>query len=209
MDHRTALDLIEPCSKKLLQFQLQAYREFDEVHASGADPTLRLSVERSRPKWVNERINWLLEMEYGAAGPVRLVKQDDGLKYLLIEGRDFNLGIRAKKLDTGWRSYNHKSDQQDTLRRRGLFDDCDVPTHHLVLGYRDTSDLQPALSHVAITHECNHVEVVRLLWTASAGVIPIEAHSVQLSLELPQPPGMRRRRRDDESDDEALNKKRG
>ena len=89
MDHQTALDLIEPYAKKLLEFQLQSYSKFDQVHANEDEPTLRLSVEHSRPKWVNERVNWLMEMEYGTAGPVRLVKKYDGLKYLLIEGDDF------------------------------------------------------------------------------------------------------------------------
>lgn len=209
MDHRAALDLLDAHESTLLDLQLQAYRDFDDTHADG---TLKVSVEASRPKWVNTRVNHLLEMHFGTIGPVRL--QTDGqLKFLFIEGDDFNLGVRAKKVDANWRSCNHDSGQQDFLRQDGHFPGWNVPTYHLVLGYRQTEGLQPAISHVGITWERQSVEMIRLLWTKSEGVIafPVEIQESlkdQTQATQPAPPKLRRRKSDDAADGRG-NRKQG
>jgi len=207
VDHRAVLGIVNGCTEALLADQLRAYGEFDQVHASRTDATLRLSVEGSRPKWVNDRLNYFLEMRYGKRGPIRMITQGQ-LRYLFIEGDEFNLGIRAKKVDEHWRSSNHDSAQQDELRTDGLFKCWDIPTYHFVLGYRDSGGLQPEITHVGITWEHKVVEMIRLLWTKSQGVIPF-AQEIQPNLDmppLPKPTTLRRRRKPGDSDDKPQKK---
>ena len=196
MDQSKALELIEPIASQLLDIQLLAYKEFDDCHPE----PIRATVEGARPKWVHDRVCYHLDMAFGKAGPRRM-KDHGGLKYLFVEGPDFNLGIRAKKLDADYRSYQHPSGQQDSLRQSGLFPD-EVPTYHAILGYRDTGGLQPAISHVVLTWEKTaDVEVIKVLWTASEGRLPVRP--IQINLPEPPPPKMRRKKRADEGDKET------
>lgn len=187
MDQRALLDLLRPVQDALVEDQLSAYHEFDKQHKA----SVRLHVEPARPKWVNCWTMHMLEMRYGTGGDIRVVTKNR-LKYLFIPGPDFNLGLRVKKFGPDWRTYQHRSDQQDRLRRSGRFS-WHKKTLHRFFGYRDSGGLQPSITDIAITEETrDEVRVIAHLWTPAQGIIRIQ--TVQETL-LPKPTTIRPRRR--------------
>jgi hypothetical protein len=203
VDQRAFLELLRPIQDALVEDQLAAYREFDKHHRA----SVRVHVEPARPKWVNCWTMHLLEMRYGTGGDIRVVTKNR-LKYLFIPGPEFNLGIRAKKFGPDWRTYQHRSGQQDRLRRSGRFS-WHKKTLQLFLGYRDSGGLQPAITDVAITRESKlEVCMIAHLWTPAQGIIRIQ--EIQENLPLPKPTTIRpRRRRSEDGEQEKKNKKSG
>jgi hypothetical protein len=143
------LPLVDPIADTLYRLQRQAYDDFD-VHV--VDPAYRLSIDAARPKAVNERILHLMEMEFGRKGKIKMIEHND-LRFLVVAGSDFDIGIRPKKLDNQWRSYQHSSLQQDELRNDGYFAFARKKTFHLFLGYRDAGEIERRMTNVAITWE--------------------------------------------------------
>jgi hypothetical protein len=113
---------------------------------------VRPSVEGARAKFVNLRMLERLRMEFGEDGSPRMIGVDD-LAYLLVEGDEFDVGVRVKKLNRHNLSYNHRSGQQDRLRRGQQFFNVGKPTAHVFLGYRMRGGLEPALTRVSISSE--------------------------------------------------------
>ncbi len=199
--------MLQPYIDRLTEFGKIAYEDFNKVHADA----MRLSVEKARPKWVSERTLWLFEREWGTKGKIRIAtnKRKD-LRFLLIEGHDFNIAIRPKKCDGQWRSSNAYSEQQRELRRTGemtqkrLFP---ARAYNFVLGWRDDGGLQPVLTHLALVWERRgRVDIVSRLWTAEEGTRPIQ----QLQQEIPdvseappQPKIEPKKRKDAAGDGEA------
>ncbi len=149
-----------------------------------------------------------LEKKYGVKGPVRVTtnKRKD-LKFLLIEADGFNIAIRPKKCNEEWRSRNHRSGQQDVIRSTGkmpspmLFEDS--RTFNLVLGWRDSGGLEPALSHIAIVWERRvKAEIIARLWTVIEGTRPITEIQPDLS-EAPPQPKIEPKRKDAAGDGES------
>jgi hypothetical protein len=198
VNQKDFLDALDKFFPAFVEDQLRAYRDFDATHT---DPAIRISIEPARPKWVNARTIHLLEMRFGRKGNPKVVVRQK-LRYLFVDCGEYNVGIRAKKLGPDWKSYNHKSGQQDDLRLSGRFA-WHKRTYHLILGYRDLAGLEPALTHVALTWEHDRrVDVISQLWTATDGIKPMR--EVQENLPLPPPPKMRpRRKRSDERGDKT------
>ena len=90
------------------------------------------------------------------------------MRYLFIESKDFDVGVRVKKLDKNLRSYQHTSHQQDAMRQDRCFpwDTCPA---HIFLGYRMSDDIEPALKSILLTCEGpSENDWHRVLWRPSA-----------------------------------------
>jgi hypothetical protein len=158
----------------------QAFNDFDRW----IPDEFRVIQEPSRPKFMHCQVLCYLEREFGTTGSPRLVN-DNGLKYIVIEAEEFDLGVRTKKLSKQFRSYNHTSKRQDDLRRRGLFPNC--MAYHIFLGYCVRSGLVPSLSNIAMTFEdADGCPVwTYLIWTDEGGINPIQEFQPNL---IPDPP---------------------
>ena len=181
-------------------FQLQAYAEFG---GKISDSAYRLSIEDARAKTVNARVLHLMDMKWGKKGRIRMVNSHD-LRYLLIEGRDFDIGLRPKKLDRNWRSYQAPTDQQESLRQYGVFSWAKKKTYHLFLGYRDAGEVERRITDIAITWERleRGVEVIKKLWNEADGERPTQFIQPDLSnVEAPRAKVRVRRRKDSGSKD--------
>jgi hypothetical protein len=120
------------------------------------------------------------------------------LNYLLIEGKEFDIGVRVKKLDEHFLTNNYPTDQQLSIRRDGCFPWMEKPNIPVFLGYRLSDGLQRTLTHIVVTREIlnrrtRHREVdwMTVLWTLQEGVLPIRDRQDDF---LAPPPKFRRRR---------------
>jgi hypothetical protein len=200
VDRDLIIELCRPYFSRLIQCQRRAFEDFDQT----IPPDVRVTVERSRPNFVYGRTIHHFELEFGRAGTARVV---DGsrLTYLFIEGANFNVGIRCKKLSGRCLSYNHTSWNQENLRGTGCFPEWNLPTAHIFLGYRMRQGLEPAITDIALSSEYRdgngrwRLNWRHLLWTAGEGENPIRPIQPDLPLLPPPPPRVRRKRRPDEA----------
>jgi hypothetical protein len=105
------------------------------------------------------------------------------MRILFVQGQDFDIGLRLKKLDGGYRAYQHDSHQQNDLRRTGQFTtqsfpELDFPLAHVFFGYRCTRGLRHQLRDIAISFEGMtargqyFVDWQRIVWSARGGFDP-------------------------------------
>ena len=134
---------------ELVQHVQGGYDDFDAYVADA----VRVTVEAARAKFVSCRIQARLRLAYGETGPRRMIDESDRLTYLLIEGNDFDVGIRAKKLNKQFLSYNHRSRRQDKLRQTEQFFGSGNPRAHVFLGYGMREGLEPALTVITLSSE--------------------------------------------------------
>lgn len=192
MDQLSIVNLVRPHFQNLVEFQQQAFADFDTYQP----PEVRLTVGKARPKWVNCRMLWYLDQHFGRGGSPRFISQRR-LSYLYVEGDDFSVGLRPKKFDSCWKVRNHDSGQQRQLRQGGRFP-WHKDTAHVFLGYRMTPGLEPSLSHIALTHETQtRVEWVYVIWSSEEGVNPA-FQPIQPPLPILPPPTVRVRKKDRE-----------
>jgi len=174
VDRDRVLSVLAPFKPVFLKVTQSAFNSFDAYIPAGP----RVAVEDARANLVNNFAYYLFEMEYGTSKRRRVrVEQEDDLKFLLIEGKDFDVGVRFKKLDQRFISYNHQSERQDELRSQRCFPCMQKHTAHILLGYRQTQTLHPTLSHIALTCEGpKGLDWKELLWTETADIRPIQEH---------------------------------
>ena len=186
MDQAAIIAFLAQHSDTFVECIREAFADFD-THVS---PAVRASVEPARPLFVHSRALWRLEMAFGTTGPQRVVTDRD-LRYLYLQGQDFDVGLRVKKLGSDFRCSNHRSEQQDRLRstRRFLFP---TPVAHVFLGYRMRGGLEPALLDVCLSSEylatdnSYQLDWVHPLWNAVEGVVPVQP--IQQDFAPPPPP---------------------
>jgi len=169
------IHLCKPYFGHLIEDGQHAFTDFDTL-----EPGIRLTVEKARPKFVHERLLALWEQRYGRDGrrKARMAEDCQGIKFLLIEGPKFCVGLRNKRLNRDFISSNHKSDHQSELRGTQSFPEFNMHVAHVFFGLRWTRALVPALSDMSITFECltvqgrHAVEWRYTFWNASEGDNP-------------------------------------
>ncbi len=151
---------------------------------------MRIALLPAKAKMVNCSVLDLLEQNFGKnpKRPVRMVEKvgNDDLRHLYIEGGKFDVGLRFKKLDGQFRSYQHSSVLQDSLRKDRIFPCMAKDTAHVIVGYQQTSGLEPSIESIWITMEgLSCVEWKHCIWNASRGIEPIQETQTDF---LPQEP---------------------
>src|SRR5687768_9702766 len=113
---------------------------------------------------------------YGMSGtiPIRLAEDQYGLKYLFMEGDEFSVGLRNKRLNGSGTSYQHASKRQTRLREADSFPEFKMHVAHVLLGYRYTggaNEVQPRLIDISLSSEyvtpcgCYNVRWRRTIWS--------------------------------------------
>jgi hypothetical protein len=150
---------------------------------------------------------------YGTSGnnPLRLARDENRMEYLFIEGDEFSVGLRNKKLDDCGQCYQHISKRQTALRSEGYFPEFKMHVVQVFLGYRYTggaNEVEPRLTDISLSAEyvttCGNYDVGwrRIIWAADEGGEPVRP--IQPPLIPPPTPVIRpRRRRADEGGSDA------
>jgi hypothetical protein len=196
VDQRRIVELLdrEAVFPTLIECARGAFQDFDTY--VGAE--VRVSVERARPKFVSCRMLARLELMFGVTGPRRMIREGDQMSYRLVEGDEFDVGIRGKKLNRHMLSYNHRSGRQDELRDGECFPEMAKPTAHVFLGYQARGGLEPGITKIALTSEFQDLAGRwQLRWAHTLWVEAAAIHPIQPVIEdemFPQPQVRRRRR---------------
>jgi hypothetical protein len=192
--------LAKPHFPAYLKVVKQAFTEFDDW--MGAN---RVSVEAARPKVMSCRIAHLLDLEFGRSGSPRFV-ECGGMQYLVIEDGDTRVGLRFKKGDNNYKTYQHQSEIQDQLREDGLYPWDQA--YHAFVTYKIKGGLEPRLHSLAVTFEDKKSVVwCHVFWNEADGLNPPQEVYPPLlpppSEELPPPPKVRPKRKRSGEDEEA------
>jgi hypothetical protein len=193
------LALLEPYLPDLIGDVRAAFAEFDAI----LPLEYRLSIEEARPMTMSRRVLHLWRQRYGASGnsPIRVGVDGNRMEFLFVEGNEFCVGLRVKKLDDDGQSYQHVSQRQTALRQENCFPEFKMHVAHVFLGYRYTDgadEVVPALIDMSLSSErvrVNQRYGVRwrvVIWTAGEGMAPVP---IQPPLFPPPPPVVRPRRR--------------
>lgn len=188
MNEDAVCELCEPHYPELVEEIREAFGDFDHIVADDARPT----VLAARAKITNCRLTYRMAARFGRdrTAPIRM-QTLNGMDVLVIQGNLFDVGLRLKKFDGHYRSFNHVSDQQTALRTIGefprtLFRELEVPTIHLFLGYRCTAGVEPCLRDVALSFEGAsvagryYVDWHRVIWTPDDGFEPPQTYTPPL-----------------------------
>jgi hypothetical protein len=187
----------------------ESFKEFD----TSIPARYRLIIEKARPKAMSLTILDRWRQRYGTSGnnPLRLAKDKHGMEYLFMEGEEFCVGLRNKKLDDCGQCYQHISDRQTELRSQGYFPEFKMQVVQVFLGYRYTDgvdEVEPRLTDISLSAEhvttCGQYDVSwrRVIWDTDEGIEPVRP--IQPPLIPPPAPVIRpRRRRADEGGRDA------
>jgi hypothetical protein len=177
VDENAIVAMCRPYFPAWIRLIQEAFRRFDDLHV--ADPVSRIPVEGARAEYVSHWLVHRLGQEYGRNpySPARLVEINH-LDVLLIEGNEFCVGVRFKKLHGPFLTSNHVSDNQTELRRQGTFPEFRMQTAHVFAGWRSTGGLEPRLRDITLTSETttsrgNYIrDWIHPIWNAAEGQEP-------------------------------------
>ncbi len=142
--------------------------------------------------------------------PIRLAEDEYRLRFLILAGDEFSVGLRNKRLDGSGTSYQHATKRQTKLRRNNCFPEFRMHVAHVFLGYRFTggvNEVQPRLIDISLSAEyvttCGWYDVRwrRVIWNEGEGVEPVQP--IQAPLFPPPAPVIRPRRPSEVADGEA------
>jgi hypothetical protein len=199
VDPEAVLALLRPELVTLIGDVREAFSEFDAV----LPVEYRLAVEEARPKAMHLRIldRWRRRYGTSARNPMRLAEDEHRLRFLFIEGDEFSVGLRNKRLSGSGACYQHVSVRQTQLRQTNCFPEFRMHVAHVFLGYRYTggpNEVQPRLLDISLSAECvtpcgcYDVRWRRTVWDADDGIEPVRP--IQAPLFPPPAPTIRPRR---------------
>ena len=203
MDKAAVLRVMEPYNARLIQVMHDAHADFTQLITPEAQPT----VLRSRAKFTSCRLAYRAEQEFGSKPDGRAwMAKCHGMDILFVQGTEFDIGLRFKKLDGENHTSNHQSEQQDELRVLGRYDpqrfpELNTPTVHLFIGYRQTAGLQGRLKEIAYTFERqsarggSYVAWHEPIWNSLGGDDPQKTDTDPLPFDLPPTWGVQPKRR--------------